>query len=174
MRTPQLRQTEINQVAWNACDTFRGVVDPAQYKDYILVMLFLKYISDVWKDHYGKYKEQFGGDDERIRRRLERERFVLPEGTSFYDLFDQRNESDIGDRINIALDKIEKAGAPTKAIKGGVAHLCIADPLGRNISARPGLLGDLFATHPPMAMRVARLRGMAFQAEKRGGDLPPE
>jgi heat shock protein HtpX len=73
-----------------------------------------------------------------------------------------------------ALDKIEKAGAPTKAIKGGVAHLCIADPLGRNISSRPGLLGDLFATHPPMALRVARLRGMAFQAEKRGGDLPPE
>lgn len=73
-----------------------------------------------------------------------------------------------------ALDKIEKAGAPTHRIKGGVAHLCIADPLGRRMSAKPGLLGDLFATHPPMALRVARLRAMAFQAEKRGGDLPPE
>jgi type I restriction enzyme M protein len=34
-----------------------GVVDPAQYKDYILVMLFVKYISDVWKDHYEEYRK---------------------------------------------------------------------------------------------------------------------
>jgi type I restriction enzyme M protein len=36
-------------------DTFRGAVDPAMYKDYILVMLLLKYISDTWKDHYEEY-----------------------------------------------------------------------------------------------------------------------
>lgn len=72
-----------------------------------------------------------------------------------------------------ALDKIEKAGAPTHRIRGGVAHLCIADPLGRSVSRRAGLVGDLLATHPPMAIRVARLRAMAFQAEKRSGDLRP-
>lgn len=72
-----------------------------------------------------------------------------------------------------ALDKIEKAGAPTRTIKGGVAHLCIADPLERRASNRPGFLGDLLATHPPMAIRVARLKAMAFQAAKRGGDLAP-
>jgi type I restriction enzyme M protein len=38
-----INQDEINNVAWRACDTFRGTIDPAQYKDYILVMLFLKY-----------------------------------------------------------------------------------------------------------------------------------
>lgn len=54
-------------------DTFRGAVDPAQYKDYILVMLFLKYISDLWNDHMEKYRKQFGHDDARIRRRLQRE-----------------------------------------------------------------------------------------------------
>lgn len=62
-----------------------------------------------------------------------------------------------------ALDKIEKAGQPTRAIKGGVAHLCIADPLGRRVSSRPGRIGDLLATHPPMSVRVARLRAMAFE-----------
>ena len=72
-------QKDINNAAWAACDTFRGVVDPAQYKDYILVMLFLKYISDVWQDHYEEYRKQHGDDDARIRRKLERERFVLPE-----------------------------------------------------------------------------------------------
>lgn len=73
-----------------------------------------------------------------------------------------------------ALDKIEHAGAPTKAIKGGVAHLCIADPLGRQVSAKSGWVGDLFATHPPMSLRTARLRAMSFQTAKASGDLAPE
>lgn len=105
----QLTQQQVNQTAWAACDTFRGVVDAGQYKDYILVMLFLKYISDLWNDHAEAYRKQFGNDEARIRRRLERERFILPEGASFYDLYALRAEANIGDRINIALEKIEDA-----------------------------------------------------------------
>ena len=75
--TDQLTQQEVNATAWAACDTFRGAVDPAQYKDYILVMLFLKYISDQWADHYAEYKKEYGDNEERIRRKLERERFIL-------------------------------------------------------------------------------------------------
>ena len=107
--SPKIEQKDINNAAWSACDTFRGAVDPAQYKDYILVMLFLKYISDVWKDHYEEYRKQYGDDDTRIRRRLERERFVLPQGASFYDLYEQRNETNIGELINEALDAVEEA-----------------------------------------------------------------
>lgn len=107
--TDKVTQQEINQTAWAACDTFRGVVDAGQYKDYILVMLFLKYISDLWNDHFEAYKKQFGGDDARIRRRMERERFILPEGASFYDLYEKRNEANVGELINIALEKIEDA-----------------------------------------------------------------
>jgi len=107
--TDQITQGQINQTAWAACDTFRGVVDAGQYKDYILVMLFLKYISDLWNDHVETYRQQFGGDDARIRRRLERERFILPEGASFYDLYAQRNEANIGELINVALERIEDA-----------------------------------------------------------------
>ena len=107
--TDTITQQKINQAAWAACDSFRGAVDPAQYKDYILVTLFLKYISDLWADHVKQYQAQFGGDEARIRRRLERERFVLPEGASFYDLHAARNEANIGERINIALEKIEDA-----------------------------------------------------------------
>ena len=104
-----IAQSQVNQTAWAACDTFRGVVDAGQYKDYILVMLFLKYISDLWNDHVAAYRQRFGGDEARIRRRLERERFVLPVGASFYDLYEQRNEANIGERINIALEAIEDA-----------------------------------------------------------------
>ncbi|KZL06187.1 type I restriction-modification system subunit M [Pseudovibrio sp. Ad26] len=107
--TDKLTQAEVNNTVWAACDTFRGVVDAGQYKDYILVMLFLKYISDLWNDHFEAYRDQFGDDEVRIRRRMERERFILPKGASFYDLHENRNEANIGELINIALEKIEDA-----------------------------------------------------------------
>ena len=43
----KITKNEINQFVWKACDTFRGLIDPSQYKDYILTMLFIKYVSDV-------------------------------------------------------------------------------------------------------------------------------
>jgi len=67
-----------------------------------------------------------------------------------------------------ALEKIEHAAGATKAIKRGSAHLCIADPLGRRVSQRQGRVADLLATHPPMAVRIARLRRMAYQFEHTG------
>ena len=103
----EVKQEQINNAVWAACDTFRGLLDAANYKDYILVMLFLKYISDVWNDRVEKYREQFCDDGVRISRRLERERFVLPEGASFYDLYEKRNEANIGELINMALEAIE-------------------------------------------------------------------
>jgi heat shock protein HtpX len=66
-----------------------------------------------------------------------------------------------------ALAKIESHHAPTKSISQGVAHLCIVDPIGRAANQKQGRLADLFGTHPPMAIRVARLRAMAFQGAKR-------
>jgi heat shock protein HtpX len=62
-----------------------------------------------------------------------------------------------------ALEKIDSATEPTKSIKKGTGHLCIADPLGRSINSKEGSLADLFATHPPIAKRVMLLRGMAHQ-----------
>ena len=62
-----------------------------------------------------------------------------------------------------ALDKIESAAEPTKSIKRGTANLCIADPLGRKVGLREGAVADLFASHPPMAKRIAALRAMAYQ-----------
>lgn len=122
--TDQLTQQDVNQTAWAACDTFRGVVDPAQYKDYILVMLFLKYISDLWADHYAAYQREYGDNEERIRRKLERERFILPyvefrdERTGeltdrfladFHALYERRKAANLGELINIVLDHIEEA-----------------------------------------------------------------
>src|SRR5438445_1249745 len=63
-----------------------------------------------------------------------------------------------------ALEKIDAAVAPTQAVSHGSAHLCIADPLGRQVNLREdGFWTDLFASHPPMAARIAALKQMAFQ-----------
>ncbi len=109
MTISQIEQDDINKVAWRACDTFRGVVDPAEYKNYILVMLFLKYLSDVWKDKLEQSRQEFGDDQERIKRRMSRERFMLPENCDFDYLFAHRNDANIGELINIALENIEEA-----------------------------------------------------------------
>lgn len=104
-----ISQDEINALLWRACDTFRGAVDPSEYKNYILVMLFVKYISDVWADKKAEFQAQYGGDEERVKRRLKRLKFALPEGCDFNSLYDQRNADNVGELINIALDGIEEA-----------------------------------------------------------------
>ena len=72
-----------------------------------------------------------------------------------------------------ALRTIENAAAPTKSIKRGTAHLCIADPLGRRLTHKEGFVAGLFGTHPPMGVRVARLKAMAFEYDKTGS-IPEE
>ncbi len=105
----KIQQKDINNAAWSACDVFRGVMDAAGYKDYILTTLFLKYISDVWRDHYEEYQKEYKGDKKRILRKMKRERFVLPEDSNFYTLYEKRAAPNIGERINVALEAIETA-----------------------------------------------------------------
>ena len=101
-------QDEINGIAWRACDTFRGVVDPSEYKNYILVFLFIKYLSDLRKDRYDELNARYDGDMERINRALARERFVLPEECTFDYIYEKRDEPNIGEIINEALEAIEE------------------------------------------------------------------
>jgi len=102
-------QDEINALAWRACDTFRGAVGPSEYKNYILVMLFLKYMSDQWKDKLEEYQKKYDGDKQRVERALSRERFIVPAHCDFDFLYSKRGEANIGELINIALDKIADA-----------------------------------------------------------------
>lgn len=104
-----VNQDEINAVLFRACDTFRGAVSSAQYKEYILAMLFLKYLSDTWDEHVAEYRLRYPGDEERVQRMLSRERFVLPPESHFQYLFAHREADDIGQQINIAFATLEEA-----------------------------------------------------------------
>jgi type I restriction enzyme M protein len=103
-----ISQDEINNILWKACDTFRGTVDPSQYKDYILVMLFVKYISDVRQDHFDEFMLKYKGDKARVQRQLDKDKFKLSKGCSFDELYAQRNSSSVGEVINEALEQIEE------------------------------------------------------------------
>ncbi len=108
MNTP-INQDVINKALWSACDTFRGTVSADTYKDFILTMLFLKYISDVWQDHYDEYKKEHGDEPELITEMMKNERFVLPPASSFYSLYEKRHEPGNGERIDQALHALEEA-----------------------------------------------------------------
>lgn len=131
----KLSQKEINNIVWKACDTFRGVIDPSQYKDYILTMLFLKYVSDVQKDKYNEYLRKYNNDQERADRAMKHERFVVPQHCSFAYLYDHRNEANVGELINIALNDIEEANREKISSEDGSG-------IFRNIDFNSSNLGD--------------------------------
>ncbi len=103
----QTTQEKINSVLWQAADTFRGKIDSSTYKDYILTMLFIKYLSDSYKEKVEEYTKRYNGDKQRVQRALSRERFVLDEESTFDYLYGKRNDPEIGEIINKALERIE-------------------------------------------------------------------
>ncbi|MCW5847528.1 MAG: type I restriction-modification system subunit M [Anaerolineae bacterium] len=188
--TGKINQNEINAILWKACDTFRGTIDPSEYKNYILVMLFVKYISDVWQDHYDDYESRFGGDEEKIRRRLEREKFVLPAGSTFPALYAQRNATNLGEVIDVALEAVEDANVAK--LRGVFRNISFnSDNLGntrqRNERLK-NLLNDF--NDPRLDMRPSRIGNLdiignayeyligkfAADAGKKAGEFytPPE
>jgi len=98
--TAQQIKDEIFNVVWSACDTFRGVIDPSDYKNYILTLLFVKYLSDARKAKLEEFEKKYKGDQTRIERAMARERFVIPENCSFDFLYAHREDTDIGQVIN--------------------------------------------------------------------------
>ena len=131
----KLSQKEINNIVWKACDTFRGVIDPSQYKDYILTMLFLKYVSDVQREKYNEYLRKYNNDQERADRAMKHERFVVPQHCSFAYLYDHRNEANVGELINISLNDIEEANREKISSEDGSG-------IFRNIDFNSSNLGD--------------------------------
>jgi len=182
----KIDQDAINNIAWKACDTFRGVVDPAEYKNYILVFLFVKYISDVWQDKKEQFTKQFKGDAQRVKRRLERERFVLPDNCTFDYIYSKRNEANIGEIINTVLDEIEEANksklegvfrnidfnsesnlGQTKERNARLKHL-IDDFADKRLNLRPSVIGEHDVIGNTYMYLISRF---ASDSGKKGGEF---
>ncbi|TYB73028.1 type I restriction-modification system subunit M [Bizionia saleffrena] len=131
----KIKSEDINRIIWQACDTFRGVIDPSQYKDYILVMLFLKYVSDTYTEKYEVHLKKYDGDIGRAERAMASERFIVPEHSHFNSLYNKRNEPNIGELIDIALADLEDANREKLTSSDGAG-------IFRNISFNSSNLGD--------------------------------
>ena len=102
------KKADIEKVLWKACDSFRGKIDSSKYKDYVLSMLFVKYLNDTYKERIQELEEKYGDDKTRIERVIQKERFILKEDATFDYLYKNRNDDKIGEKINIALSSIEE------------------------------------------------------------------
>ncbi|WP_426482226.1 type I restriction-modification system subunit M [Chryseobacterium sp. R2ACT005] len=142
----KVTQKDINNTVWKACDTFRGTIDPSQYKDYILTMLFLKYVTDVFIEKKEEYGRKYDGNMDRVKRALERERFIVPDESSFYFLYENRNNPKIGEMINHALAELEEANREKLGGQDG-------SNIFRNIDFNSSNLGDAKG-------KVTRLRNL--------------
>ncbi len=100
-------QQELNKVLWSAADSSRTTVDAGVYKDYVLVMLFFKYLSDLSKKQENKYKERFGNDTARIEEKMKADRFYLPKNSSFDYIYSIAEHDNIGEELNKVLNRIE-------------------------------------------------------------------
>lgn len=98
---------QIKTAVWGACDSFRGSMDSSKYKDYILSLLFVKYLSDTYKETLKKLEEEYKDNPTMLQRRLQREKFHLSKESTFDYLFAHKEREDIGEKINTALQKIE-------------------------------------------------------------------
>ena len=98
---------DVIKIVWKACDTFRGTMDSSKYKDYILTMLFVKYVSDFYKEKLQELKAKFGDNEERIQKSLKREKFQLDPNCTFDVIYENRTAENIGEIINKILMKIE-------------------------------------------------------------------
>jgi type I restriction enzyme M protein len=101
-------QEHLNKVLWNAADSSRTSLDAAVYKDYVLAMLFFKYLSDLAKKEYQKLQDRFGNDEARIQEKMKSGRFYLPPNSSFDYIYSIHEKDNIGEEMNKVMHRIEE------------------------------------------------------------------
>src|SRR5665647_927213 len=157
--TKKITQKETDDAVWKACDTFRGSIDPSIYKDYVLTMLFVKYLSDVRDDKYETHLAKYGGDKERAERAMKHERFVVPEHSHFNYLYEHRNELNIGELIDIGLEDLVEANRDKLYSEDGAG-------IFQNINFNSSVLGDT-------KDKNTRLKNLLLDFNKETLDLRP-
>lgn len=105
--TTKITQQDLNKILWQAADSSRTSVDAGIYKDYVLTMLFFKYVSDLSKKKRAGYAERFEGDEKRVEEKMKLDRFYLPVDATFDAIYEKIESDNIGEEINKALHKIE-------------------------------------------------------------------
>lgn len=102
-------QEDLNKILWDSANSSRTQLNGADYMNYVLPMLFLKYLSDKSKQRYKEYQERFGSDEKRVEEKMKLDRFYLPPKSSFDYIYSILEQDNLGEEINKALHRIEDA-----------------------------------------------------------------
>ncbi len=105
-----IKKSELYSSLWKSCDELRGGMDASQYKDYVLVLLFVKYVSD-----------KYAGQPNAL--------IIVPEGGGFADMVALKGDKEIGDKINKIIARLAEANDLKGVID--VADFNDADKLGK-------------------------------------------
>jgi type I restriction enzyme M protein len=105
-----IKKSELYSSLWKSCDELRGGMDASQYKDYVLVLLFMKYVSDKASSQKGYLLD-------------------VPKGGSFADMVALKGDKEIGDKINKIIARLAEANDLKGVID--VADFNDADKLGK-------------------------------------------
>lgn len=110
------RYEDIKATLWKAAGTFRGTIDAANYKDFVLSMLFLKYLDDTYKEYLRDLEKRYNGNEVRIERAKKNLPFVLEDKQRFDYLYDNRFDPKIGEMINTALQGIQDGNSELRGV----------------------------------------------------------
>jgi type I restriction enzyme M protein len=105
-----IKKSELYSSLWKSCDELRGGMDASQYKDYVLVLLFVKYVSDKYAGNHSAMLE-------------------VPVGGGFADMIALKGDKEIGDKLNIIIRTLAEANGLTGVID--VADFNDAEKLGK-------------------------------------------
>ena len=152
---------DIKNTLWAAADTFRDSIDASNYKDYVLSMLFVKYLSDNFNEKKAKLEKEYGSNPIRLERQIANLPYVLKEEYTFDYLYKNRNAIDIGNKISEALDGIENSNPILAGIFRGIDFNSEAN-LGKKEQKNP-LLRTLLQDFVGLDLRPSQI------AVKEGG-----
>jgi len=134
-----IKKSELYSSLWSSCDELRGGMDASQYKDYVLVLLFVKYVSD-----------KYAGQKDAM--------LDVPKGGSFADMVALKGDKEIGDRINKIISRLAEAND----LKGVIDVADFNDPdklgKGKEMVDRLSNLVAIFDT-PALDFRGNRSEG---------------
>lgn len=109
---------DIKKALWAGANTFRDNIDAANYKDYVLSMFFVKYLSDTYAESVDDLKEKYEGI--RLERQIENLPFTLKYEYTFDYLLENQYAADLGNKISEALTGIESTNAILNGIFRGI------------------------------------------------------
>lgn len=109
---------DIKRALWDGANTFRDNIDASNYKDYVLSMFFVKYLSDTFDESVKELEKDYSGI--RLERQIKNLPFFLEKEFTFDYLLDNQFAPDLGTKISEALTGIESSNAILSGIFRGI------------------------------------------------------